>query len=86
MCRWGDSVPVPVVVAAPLSHTGRTRAAVRPIDRCLAPAVAWLQAIGVVTGSACCGHGRGPADIVVVGVRDPAAPDGVAYVRPRAEK
>lgn len=64
MCEWGDTVEMEVTVPAHLSHTGADRRAVKPIDRCLAPAIKALNEAGFVTAGCCCGHGREPASII----------------------
>jgi hypothetical protein len=58
MCEWGTSVVLPVVVPADLSHTGEARVAAKPVDACIAPIVAALNAAAVPTVGSCCGHGR----------------------------
>lgn len=58
MCKWGTTVLLPVTVPARLSHTGADYRAMKPIDSCIAPVVAALNAGGVLTASSCCGHGK----------------------------
>ena len=58
MCNWGDSELVQVTIPADLSATGRTRKCFKPIDRCIAPIVAALEAAGIQMRSSCCGHGE----------------------------
>ena len=65
MCRWGTTENVWVKLTAPLSHTGRARWAVKPIDRCIAPIVRALQREGIETTSSCCGHGKGLGEILL---------------------
>jgi len=65
MCAWGNTVPVLVRIPADLSCTGQARWAVKPIDRCIAPTVRVLQRAGIDMRSSCCGHGKGPPEIVV---------------------
>lgn len=65
MCDWGDTVDVEVTIPADLSHTGETRKAVTPIDRCIAPIVAALEKQGIVMRGSCCGHGKGFGSIAL---------------------
>lgn len=65
MCDHHDTIDLDVVVPARLSHTGRERRTVKPVDRCLAPIVEALNANGILTAGACCGHGRGPGEIAL---------------------
>jgi len=58
------SVAMVVTIPAHLSHTGRERTETKPIDACIAPAVAALNAAGVETWGSCCGHSRSPATIL----------------------
>ena len=64
MCEWGECVNVKVTIPADLSHTGKTRCAVKPIDRCLADRVRRYERRGVVMRGSCCGHGKRPAEII----------------------
>jgi hypothetical protein len=64
LCRWGTTENIRVKLIAPLSHTGRARWAVKPIDKCIAPLVRALQREGIETTSSCCGHGKGPGEIL----------------------
>lgn len=64
MCRWGDTVDVEVTIPADLSHTGKVRRAVKPIDRCLADRVREYDRQGLVMRGSCCGHGQRPSEIV----------------------
>lgn len=66
MCEHGDTVDVAVWIAAGLSHSGRRERKVKPIDRCLAPLVAALDAGGVDMLGSCCGHGSRPGEILLV--------------------
>lgn len=36
-----------------------------PVDRCIAPIVEALVAAGIYTTDSCCGHGKGPGDIML---------------------
>ena len=56
MCKWDDTIIVPVPLPARLSYTGRDRVALKAVDRCIAPIVSALNAAGVNTLSSCCGH------------------------------
>lgn len=58
VCEWGTSVILPVVIPASLSHTGEARVEAKPIDACIAPIVAALNAAAVPTAGSCCGHGK----------------------------
>ena len=63
MCQHGDTVNLLVVMPAELSHTGRARYRVVPVDRCIAARVARLNAAGLLTANSCCGHGKAPGSI-----------------------
>ncbi len=65
MCNYGTTTPVAVQIPADLSFTGRMRLAVKEVDLCLAPLVAALVNAGIVTRSSCCGHGKGPGEIML---------------------
>lgn len=65
MCEHNDTVLLRVPVPASLSHTGSFRWAVKPVDRCLAPAVVLLNALGIYTANSCCGHGKVGASIAL---------------------
>lgn len=65
MCEWGDTVILSVPIPARLSHTGASRWAEKPIDRCIAPLVTALNAAGIYTASSCCGHGKQDGTIVL---------------------
>lgn len=65
MCEWGDTVRVEVLVQAELNCTERTERKRVQIDRCIAPLVAALDAAGIDMRSSCCGHGKGPGEIVL---------------------
>ena len=58
MCDWGTDVVLRVPIPASCSHTGEFRWDEKPVDSCLAPMVAVLNAAGVYTGGSCCGHGK----------------------------
>lgn len=66
MCTHGTTVRVAVTVDARLSHSGRTEIKVKPIDSCIAPIVAALEAAGVHMFGSCCGHGRSDGEILLV--------------------
>lgn len=59
MCEHDDTVPLVVLIPADHSHTGEFRWASKPVDRCIAPIVQALNAAGIYTVNACCGHGKG---------------------------
>jgi len=63
MCKWGKTERVRVKIAAELSHTGKTRWAVKGIDSCIAPIVNSLQKAGIDMYSSCCGHGEYKGEI-----------------------
>ena len=65
MCEWGDTIPVLVKIPADLSYTGKARWAVKPIDKCIAPLVRFLQNSGIDMRASCCGHGKGSASITI---------------------
>jgi hypothetical protein len=65
MCKWGTTVPVRVKIDPSLSYTGKERWAVKGIDSCIAPIVKALQKGGIDMFSSCCGHGKGPGEIVL---------------------
>lgn len=58
MCEHGDTVPVEVMVLAPLAHEGVDTRKVKPIDRCIASIVKALDDGGVYMLGSCCGHGK----------------------------
>lgn len=58
MCKWGTSEDVEVTIQASLSHTGKTRKAVKPIDKCIAPIIRALENAGIHMTASCCGHGK----------------------------
>lgn len=57
--------PLRVPIAADLSHTGKARVATKPIDACLFDLVRALNVMGIPTRSSCCGHGKGPGEILL---------------------
>lgn len=63
MCSHGDTVErlLPDFVQAQLQRFNP----VVDIDRCMEALVEDLWAAGVITGSVCCGHGRGGPEVVV---------------------
>lgn len=63
MCKWGTEIPLLVNIPAELSHTGKARWEVKPIDSCIADIVDALNKSGMLTSQSCCGHGKGPACI-----------------------
>lgn len=65
MCQWGSDVLVRVLVPADLSASGEAYWKLMGIDACLAPLVIALQEGGINMRSSCCGHGKGPAEIVL---------------------
>ena len=65
MCKWGDTLDVPVTIPAALSHTGEARVETKPLDRCIAPLVVALNEHGIATVNSCCGHGRTSPEIAL---------------------
>jgi len=65
MCAYGDTMAVRVRIAADLSCTGKPRWKRAQVDRCIAPLVAALQRGGIAMRSSCCGHGKGPGEILL---------------------
>jgi hypothetical protein len=65
MCDRGRYTTLSVPIPADLSYTGEARRADKPIDSCIAPIVAALNAAGILTASCCCGHGDQPGSIVL---------------------
>lgn len=65
MCEHGDTVDVAVTIVADHSHTGEARVAVKPIDRCIAPLVEALSTAGLTMLGSCCGHGKGPGNVLL---------------------
>jgi len=63
MCEHGDTVPMMIRMPPEQSHTGDWLEREWPIDRCIAPIVAALQAAEIWTLGSCCGHGKGPGEI-----------------------
>ena len=63
MCEYGDTVPVEVMVLAPLAHEGTDTRKVKPIDRCIAPIVQALDQAGIYMLGSCCGHGKTNGEI-----------------------
>lgn len=57
MCKHGDTVDLEVPIIDELSHTGKTRIAFKPVDRCIASIIKALNTSGIVTTGCCCGHG-----------------------------
>lgn len=65
MCEHGDSIDLEVTVPAWLSHTGSSYRKVVGIDRCIAPLVKALNDGGIETSQSCCGHGKGPGEVML---------------------
>lgn len=68
-CRSCGMYPIQMCVTLPahLSHTGKERRALKPIDYSIASLVGALNAGGIQTDSSCCGHGESEGWI---GLRD----------------
>lgn len=58
-----ETIELRVPISAEMSRTGEPRWAVKPIDTCVAPAVALLNEAGIYTSGSCCGHGRTAPEI-----------------------
>lgn len=65
MCRHGTTELLYVPIPANLSHTGAFRWDHRAVDSCIAPIVKALIEGGVHTANSCCGHGKGPGEIIL---------------------
>jgi hypothetical protein len=65
MCKWGTVVPVRVRIAPKLSSTGKEKWKVMGIDARIAPIVKALQRGGIDMLSSCCGHDKGPGEIIL---------------------
>lgn len=65
MCNHNDTIRLHVPIPADHSHTGEFRWGYKPVDRCIAPIVQALNAAGIMTVNACCGHGDGPGAIAL---------------------
>lgn len=65
MCLHGETIRLEVPIPAGLSHTGKARWDVKPIDACLAPIIAALNEGGILTAASCCGHGKGDGSIIL---------------------
>lgn len=66
-CRQCGQHPkrIAVPIPADLSHTGKERIALKPIDACIADLVQGLNEHGIKTRASCCGHGNNPGVIVL---------------------
>ena len=83
MCEWGTEVAVYVRIPADLSSTGKASWKIVGIDACIAPLVEALQNGGINMRGSCCGHGKGPGEIVLDDGRTLRIES--AEVRPRAQ-
>ncbi len=63
MCEWGLYKMLVVPIPKELSHTGKFRWAVKPVDICIAGIVQALNDAGIHTSQSCCGHGKEPGRI-----------------------
>ena len=61
----GQTVMCRVPRSARLSHRGKVHWLNKPVDKCLAPVVNALNALGVYTRACCCGHGAAPGNIIL---------------------
>lgn len=66
MCDWNDTVILDLPAGHPTTREDRTRT----VDRCLAPLVEVLNAVGMWTTASCCGHGRRPGTVALVDGRE----------------
>jgi hypothetical protein len=66
MCSHGDTVDVAVTIDWSLSFEGVSVVKNKPIDRCIAPIVAALEAAGIYMYSSCCGHYQSDGEILLV--------------------
>lgn len=65
MCEHGKVKRCYVKVPARLSYTGKPRWKWAGVDECIADLVSALNKGGVHTAGCCCGHGKGPAEILL---------------------
>ena len=65
MCAHGTTITCSVPIPAHLAFSNVARIALKPVDACLAPLIEALNAAGFPTAGACCGHGKGPAEIIL---------------------
>lgn len=65
MCKWGTSTLVRVKIPADLSHTGKSYWKDAAIDSCIASLVQFLQDADIDMRGSCCGHDKGPGEIIL---------------------
>lgn len=65
MCNRAQTMSIRLKVVADLSHSGKEFWRYWAIDRCIADIVKALQEAGIDMRGSCCGHGRGPGEIVL---------------------
>lgn len=65
MCSHGTSTILRVNIPAHLSYSGEARWDDKPVDSCIAPIVDALNKAGILTSGCCCGHGKGPGEILL---------------------
>jgi hypothetical protein len=65
MCKHGNTIDLEVTVPAHLSSTGKPKLKLAKIDFCIFPIVKALNEVGVKTIASCCGHGKGPGNIIL---------------------
>jgi len=58
MCKYNNCALVKVWIPPELSHTGKGRWDIKPIDACIARIIEALNKDGIRTISSCCGHGN----------------------------
>ena len=65
MCKWGTDRKMWLKVSSDLSYNGKERWKFTGIDSCISSLVGKLQKSGVDMRSSCCGHGKGPGNILL---------------------
>lgn len=65
MCKHGDTVLFPAEWFPASYGKINSRKQMIEIDRCISDIVLALNRGGVYTISSCCGHGKGPGDILL---------------------
>ena len=65
MCKHGTTETLQVWIPADLSFNEEGHYKMAQIDACIAPIVKALNDGGVLTIGCCCGHGKGPGNIIL---------------------
>jgi len=65
MCQWGVTEEVEVTIPPGLCSTGEAKIKKAKIDKYIAPIVRALENAGIHMTYSCCGHGKGPGEIVL---------------------